>query len=107
MNEAAKFNIRPMAVPESFHKGTLPQRKSYLSVDKDNIIMTAFKFCEDGSGDCIMRFYETRGEDIKAHIVCESFNADFEAEFGHNEIKTFRISKDGNVKEMNFLEGIV
>ena len=107
MNEAAKFNIRPMAVPESFHKGTLPQRKSYLSVDKDNIIMTAFKFCEDGSGDCIMRFYETRGEDSKAHIICESFNADFEAEFGHNEIKTFRISKDGNVKETNFLEGIV
>lgn len=107
MNEAAKFNIRPMAVPESFHKGTLPQRKSYLSVDKDNIIMTAFKFCEDGSGDCIMRFYETRGEDTKAHIICESFNADFEAEFGHNEIKTFRISKDGNVKETNFLEGIV
>lgn len=107
MNEAAKFNIRPMAVAESFHKGTLPQRKSYLSVDKDNIIMTAFKFCEDGGGDCIMRFYETRGEDTKAHIVCESFNADFEAEFGHNEIKTFRISKDGNVKETNFLEGIV
>lgn len=107
MNEAAKFNIRPMAVPESFHKGTLPQRKSYLSVDKDNIIMTAFKFCEDGGGDCIVRFYETRGEDTKAHIICESFNADFEAEFGHNEIKTFRISKDGNVKETNFLEGIV
>ena len=107
MNEAAKFNIRPMTVPESFHKGTLPQRKSYLSVDKDNIIMTAFKFCEDGSSDCIMRFYETRGEDTKAHIVCESFNADFEVEFGHNEIKTFRISKDGNVKETNFLEGIV
>ena len=107
MNEAAKFNIRPMAVPESFHKGTLPQRKSYLSVDKDNIIMTAFKFCEDGGGDCIVRFYETRGEDTKAHIICESFNADFEAEFGHNEIKTFRISKGGNVKETNFLEGIV
>ena len=107
MNEAAKFNIRLTAVPESFHKGTLPQRKSYLSVDKDNIIMTAFKFCEDGRGDCIMRFYETRGEDTKAHIICESFNADFEAEFGHNEIKTFRISKDGNVKETNFLEGIV
>ena len=107
MNEVAKFNIRLMAVPESFHKGTLPQRKSYLSVDKDNIIMTAFKFCEDGNGDCIVRFYETRGEDTKAHIICESFNADFEAEFGHNEIKTFRILKDGNVKETNFLEGIV
>lgn len=107
MNEAAGFNVRPMAVPESFHKGTLPQRNGYLSVDRDNIIMTALKFCEDGSGDCIMRFYETRGEDTKAHIVCAAFGADFEAEFGHNEIKTFRISKDGKVRETNFLEGIV
>ena len=107
MNEAAKFNIRPMAVPESFHKGTLPQRKSYLSVDKDNIIMTAFKFCEDGSGDCIMRFYETRGEDTRAHIVCEMLNADFKVDFGHNEIKTLRISKDGEVRETDFLEDVV
>ena len=107
MNEAAKFNIRPMAVPESFHKGTLPQRKSYLSVDKDNIIMTAFKFCEDGSGDCIMRFYETRGEDTRAHIVCEMLNADFNVDFGHNEIKTLRISKDGEVRETDFLEDVV
>ena len=107
MNEAAKFNIRPMAVPESFHKGTLPQRKSYLSVDKDNIIMTALKFCEDGSGDCIMRFYETRGEDTRAHIVCEMLNADFNVDFGHNEIKTLRISKDGEVRETDFLEDVV
>ena len=69
--------------------------------------MTAFKFCEDGSGDCIMRFYETRGEDTKAHIVCESFNADFNVDFGHNEIKTLRISKDGEVRETDFLEDVV
>ena len=106
-NEAAMFNIRPIAVPESFHKGGLPQRNGYLSVNRDNIIMTAFKLCEDGSGDCVMRFYETRGEDTGARIVCKIFDADFEANFGHNEIKTFRISKDGTVRETNFLEGIV
>ena len=50
MNEAAMFNIRPATVPESFHKGVLPQRKGFLSVDRDNIIMTALKFCEDGAG---------------------------------------------------------
>lgn len=107
MNEAAIFNIRPAAVPESFHKGVLPQRKGFLSVDRDNIIMTALKFCEDGSGDCIARFYETRGKDMRAHIVCEMLNADFNVDFGHNEIKTLRISKNGEVRETDFLEDVV
>lgn len=107
MNEAAIFNIRPAAVPESFHKGVLPQRKGFLSVDRDNIIMTALKFCEDGSGDCVARFYETRGEDTRAHIVCEMLNADFNVDFGHNEIKTLRISKNGEVRETDFLEDVV
>lgn len=107
MNEAAMFNIRPATVPESFHKGVLPQRKGFLSVDRDNIIMTALKFCEDRSGDCIARFYETRGEDTRAHIVCEMLNADFNVDFGHNEIKTLRISKNGEVRETDFLEDVV
>lgn len=107
MNEAAMFNIRPAAVPESFHKGVLSQRKEFLSVDRDNIIMTALKFCEDRSGDCVARFYETRGEDTRAHIVCEMLNADFNVDFGHNEIKTLRISKDGEVRETDFLEDVV
>lgn len=107
MNEAAMFNIRPATVPESFHKGVLPQRKGFLSVDRDNIIMTALKFCEDRSGDCIARFYETRGEDTRAHIVCEMLNADFNIDFGHNEIKTLRISKNGEVRETDFLEDVV
>lgn len=107
MNEAAMFNIRPAAVPESFHKGVLPQRKGFLSVDRDNIIMTALKFCEDRSGDCVARFYETRGEDTIAHIVCEMLNADFNVDFGHNEIKTLRISKNGEVRETDFLEDVV
>lgn len=107
MNEAAIFNIRPAAVPESFHKGVLPQRKGFLSVDRDNIIMTALKFCEDRSGDCVARFYETRGEDTRAHIVCEMLNADFNVDFGHNEIKTLRISKNGEVRETDFLEDVV
>lgn len=107
INEAAMFNIRPAAVPESFHKGVLPQRKGFLSVDRDNIIMTALKFCEDGSGDCIVRFYETRSEDTRAHIVCEMLNADFNVDFGHNEIKTLRISKNGEVRETDFLEDVV
>ena len=106
-DEAVMFNIRPVAIPESFHKGTLPQKKSFVSSSTDSVIMTAFKFCEDGSGDLVMRFVETRGEAVKAEITCELFGADIKADFGKNEIKTFRVFQNGTVKETNFLEGIV
>lgn len=106
-NEAVMFNIRPIAVPESFHKGTLPQKQGFVSVDCDNVIMSAFKFCEDGSGDLVIRFTETRGTDTHATIDSKLFNAHIKADFGHNEIKTFRIAKDGSVRETSFLEGIV
>ena len=101
------FNIRPIAIPESFHKGTLPQKQSFIATSSDSVIMSAFKFCEDGSGDLIMRFIEARGESVNAEISCKLFNADIKAEFGANETKTFRIAKDGSVRETNFLEGIV
>lgn len=107
MNEAYKFNIRPFTVPVSYHKGSEKQVRSFIHCNKDNIIMTAFKLCEDGSGDVIMRFYETRGEDTRADIVCDMLFCGIKAEFSHNEIKTFRVGRNGKVTEENFLEGIV
>lgn len=105
--EAAMFNIRPVAIPESFHKGTLPQRQGFFTTDTDSILLSAYKFCEDGSGDLIIRLTETRGEAVHAEISCKLFRADFKTRFGANEIKTFRIAKDGSVRETDFLEGIV
>lgn len=106
-NEAVMFNVRPTAVPESFHKGTLPLKDGFIKVSADNIIMSAFKYCEDGSGDLIMRFTEMRGEKTDAVIECAIFGASINARFGANEIKTFRAASDGSVRETNFLEGIV
>lgn len=105
VNEAALFNIRPVAVPESYHKGTQPQKKSFISCDKDNVIMTAFKLCDDGSGDVIMRFYETSGKETHVNIVCDMLECGFKADFGAYEIKTFRINSQSKVFEENFLEG--
>lgn len=105
--EALAFNVRPVLVPESFHKGSEKQTKSFLRVDKDNIAMTAFKFSEDGSGDVIMRFYETSGKDTRVNIVCDMLDAAFRADFGKFEVKTFRVNAEGRVTETNFLEGIV
>ena len=101
------LNNKPVAVPSGYHKGNAPKRKSFISVDKPNITLSALKFCEDGSGDIIMRLRETGGNPVKAAIVCDILDAGFYADFGKNEIKTFRIDSEGNVTETDFLEGIV
>ena len=102
--QAVQFNVRPTAVPESFHKGKLPQKNGFIRVNKDNIVMTAFKFCEDGSGDTVMRFYETSGKETRVNIICDILDAAFRADFGRYETKTFRINAEGRVFETDFLE---
>jgi len=108
IREAAAFNCRPVAVPESYHKGKgKPQDASFLTIDAPNILVTALKACEDGSGDLILRCYESAGKRTRAMILCDMADAGFWVDFGKNQIKTFRIAADGSVMEVNFLEGIV
>jgi len=104
--EAAMFNIRPWAVPESYHKGDMPQRHSFIYVNQPNINMTAFKRCEDGTGAVVARFAETAGRETRANIICDLLDAGFRADFRPLEIKTFRIDTEGKVTETDFLEGI-
>ena len=106
--EAQTFNIRPTIVLESYHKGNLPQKNGYITFDKDNICVTALKYCEDGSGDIILRLFETKGE-FKTRVKCMSklFDFGFYTDIHAHEYKTFRINKDSKVLDCNFLEGIV
>ena len=101
------LNNKPVAVPVGYHKGTQPKARSFISIDRNNIRLCAFKLCEDGSGDYIIRLRETAGERCHAAIVCDVINAGFYADFESMEIKTFRIDSDGCVKETDFLEGII
>ena len=48
--------------------GTLPASKSFLSVDTDNVIVTAVKKCEDDNS-VIVRFYESEGKKTKTAIM--------------------------------------
>lgn len=105
-NLSLQFNSKLSAVPVSYHKGTLEQKKSFISISKPNVRLDAFKFCEDGSGDIIMRLREINGRAVKAAVVCEVADAGFYADFRKFEIKTFRINKEGYVTETDFLEGI-
>lgn len=103
--EAAAFNIRPVAVPMSYHKGSLPQQNSFVDINAENIIVTAIKFCEDKSGDIIIRLYETEGKDTVFSVRYIPLDISFSAEIKKNEIKTFRCNAE-SVVETNFLEGI-
>ena len=94
-------------MPAGYHKGTLPQKKGFISIDKSNIKLLSFKKCEDGSGDWVMRLAETKGRVTKAAIVCNLIDAGFYADFRGLQIKTFRIDGDGFVTETNFMEDIV
>lgn len=108
VKEAHMFNNNVVVVPESYHKGTLPQTGSFLYTNLDNVVVTALKRCEDGSGDLIIRLYETKGiESSKGYIMSELFDNGFWYDIGKHEIKTFRVDRDANVLEVNFLEGIV
>lgn len=103
---SAQFNSRLVAVPVSYHKGTLPREKSFISINKSNIRLDAFKFCEDGSDDIVMRLCETDGKPVKVAVVCDIADAGFYADFRKFEVKTFRINSEGYVAETNYLEGI-
>ena len=108
VKEAHLFNNNIVAVPESYHKGELSQKDSFIYTNLDNVQITAFKRCEDGSGDLIIRLYETKGiENSKGYIMSKLFDNGFWYDIGKHEIKTFRIDHNTFVKEVNFLEGIV
>ena len=108
VKEAHLFNNNIVTVPESYHKGELEQKDCFLYTNLDNVVVTALKRCEDGSGDLIVRLYETKGiESSRGYIMSKLFDNGFWYDIGKHEIKTFRIDRETNVTEVNFLEGIV
>ncbi|WP_219836986.1 alpha-mannosidase [Paenibacillus sp. R14(2021)] len=105
VKRAAELNQRPITVIETYHKGELPQRDSYLSVDVDNVLVSVLKKSEDND-DLILRAYETAKTSTRAVIALPKWNRRIEADFGPCEIKTFRIPKDASlpVTETNLIE---
>ena len=108
MKEAHLFNNNVVAVPESYHKGPLEPTDSFMYTDCDNVEITALKRCEDGSGDLIIRLYETKGIDsTKGMLMSKLFDNGFWFDIKKHEVKTFRVRRDLTVLETDFLEGIV
>ncbi|WP_077623218.1 alpha-mannosidase [Sediminibacillus massiliensis] len=105
VKHAAELNQSPVALIETYHEGVLPQVDSYVSVDQDNIIISAMKQAEDNE-DIIIRCYETNNRAVKASIKLSNWDRIIDADFGPCEIKTFRVPSDPSkpVTETNLLE---
>lgn len=105
VRRAAELLSPPISVIETFHEGPLPQQASFLSVDVDNVMISAVKKAEDND-DIIVRCYETNRTDTKACLRLPYWKREIELEFGPCEIKTLRVPTDPNapVVETNLLE---
>ena len=99
---AGELNRPLKAVIETFHDGSLPLKSCGISVDADNVIVTAFKMAEDGNG-YIVRAYECSGRETVADINVICANTRFMAEFKPFEINTYRIH-GGKATKTDILE---
>jgi alpha-mannosidase len=105
VQRAAELNQPPILQVESLHAGPLPQKDSYLSVDQDNVIVTALKRAEDND-DLVLRCYETSRSPTEVTIRLPRWNRVIRASFKPGEIKTFCIPADESMpaRETNLLE---
>lgn len=105
VKRAAELNQKPISIIETYHKGSLPQKDSFLSVDVDNVIVSVIKQAEDNE-DLIVRAYEITNEATAAVISLPKWNRTINTVFKPSEIKTFRIPKEQSksIVENNLLE---
>jgi alpha-mannosidase len=105
VRRAMVFNMPVSVVYETYHTGPLPQVFSGIQMKPENIVTTAFKMAEDGSG-YILRCHETSGWETDAEIDLPLLGRNWNTHFGSSEIKTLLIPFDAEtgVREVNLLE---
>ncbi len=84
---AEELNTYFLAIPETFHKGSLPQAGSFYACDCENVALIAVKAAEDRDG-LIFRFAETAGRACKFNA--KVFNSEIEGEIEAFGIRTYR-----------------
>ncbi|MFD7438408.1 alpha-mannosidase [Streptomyces sp. NPDC059861] len=104
---AAELNQPAFALLETFHSGPLAQVRANVDDAAGPVVVTVVKGAEDGSGDLVVRAYESQGRPAGARIALPMLgDRVIEAEFGRHEIRTFRVPRDPElpVTETDLLE---
>lgn len=97
VQEAYELN-NPLSVSP---KGSVLARQSFVQVDQPNVIADTVKLAEDGSGDWIIRLYESKG----ASVTCKvSLSLAIEAAMETNMLEEVKVelSHSENAIELSF-----
>ncbi len=101
---AEEFTSPVPVLYQGIHSGSKPESGSFLSVDVENVIVSAIKKAEDGD-DLILRCYETHGRATKATLNLAFVHQSWTGHFRPLEIKTLRIPRAGGpIRDVNLLE---
>lgn len=87
-----------------YHKGALPQSKSFFSLESESgtAALSAMKTALDGSGDTVIRIYESLG--VKTWAKLTFGDREIRTELAPFDVLTFRISREGGVSRVDFTE---
>lgn len=89
---------------QGINSGKLPKAGSFLSVDVQNVIVSAIKLSENGE-DIIVRCVETSGLETTATLDLKFVHQKWTGNFRPCEIKTLRVKQHaGTIKVVNLLE---
>ncbi|HEY7617711.1 MAG TPA: glycoside hydrolase family 38 C-terminal domain-containing protein [Terriglobales bacterium] len=67
VRQGYELNYKLLAMPAEKHSGPLGAQHSYLRIDPENVIVTAWKQAEDGDA-LILRFYEWAGKAAEVRL---------------------------------------
>ena len=95
VTRAARLLNQPVTViMENNHAGTLPTGLTGLNCDAGNVIVTAFKRSEDGSGT-VLRAYETEGRETAATLSGAALPAPLTATWKPWSVQTYYLPDGG------------
>ncbi len=101
---AEEFIAPTVTIYQGIHGGTMAKSGSFLSIDKDNVIVSSVKCSEEGE-DIIIRCVESTGKATNATLDLRFVNRKWSGDFRACEIKTIRVNpKTGTIREVNLLE---
>lgn len=104
VRQAEELVAPALVVYQGIHAGTMPQSKSFLSVDSSDVVASAIKMAEEGNG-LIVRLYETAGRETTATVDLHFANVRWKGKLQPFEIKTLRVdTQSQKVEQVDILE---
>lgn len=73
--------------------------RNTVKISSDDVKLSVFKSAEDKSGDTVIRITETAGTGKCISVICDEIDAGFRCEIEPYETTTYRIDKNGFVRE--------